>query len=173
MAHVGTASKSEAGFEPRLSGSVVQTLNRSPCCAHLNYLSPGPLYRRETEAQRKDRELVKELDHSQDPRPQPAPCPPHSRLHLSPSLSRMTEPAVQGGASGNKTDSTPGRRAACYEKPLPWDLTREWIEEGEKNPLCTRVCCGDPSLSSGVEGFTPLIPIVFLSFHPPSLNSPL
>lgn len=78
MAHVGTASKSEPGFEPRLSGSVVQTLNRSPCCAHLNYLRPGPLYGRDTEAQRKDHELVTELDHSQDPGSQPAPCPPHT-----------------------------------------------------------------------------------------------
>lgn len=139
MTHVGTASKSEAGFEPRLSGSVVQTFNRSPCCAHLNYLSPGPLYRRATEAQRKDRELVTELDHSQAPGPHQLPAHPTRRIHLSPSLRKLAEPAVQGGSCRNKTDFTPERREGCYEKPLPWDLTPEWIEEGKKKHLCAHV----------------------------------
>lgn len=101
------------------------TLRAILCTPEVPLVHP-PLYRRERGPEkREDSELVRKLDHSQGPSPSQLLAHPTHRLHLSASLCKLAEQSVQGGSGWNKTDSTPGRRAGCYESLLLWDLTCE------------------------------------------------
>lgn len=100
MAHVATSSKSEIDLNPGSLPQRCRLLPTSLDCLWYPHVvhagsafSPASLYRRETEAQGRDKsELLTKLDHNQD-RGVPSQLPAHPThcSYLNPSLCRLTE----------------------------------------------------------------------------------